>query len=163
MPIFPFPSTPMFPTRGENLPVHLPPVWPDLSTLGLYLDPQTDSSSQTRVGVSSCNLHRRYPADGGVEGDGTRTGLSPSISSPVPGVHHKLREDRIATNSNTTRVSVLLRLDNTSAVAYINNQGGTIPKKLVSLTRDLWMWCLKRSIHIQAQHLPGIQTGNPGQ
>ena len=92
---------PMFPTGGENLPVHLPPVRPDLSTLGLYQDPQTDSSSRTRVGISSCNLHRRYPADGGVEGDGTRTGLSPSFSSPVPGVHHKLREDHIATNSNT--------------------------------------------------------------
>ena len=92
---------PMFPTGGENLPVHLPPVRPDLSTLGLYQDPQTDSSSRTRVGISSCNLHRRYPADGGVEGDDTRTGLSPSISSPVPGVHHKLREDHIATNSNT--------------------------------------------------------------
>ena len=53
-------------------------------------------------------------------------------------------------------VSVLLKIDNTTAVAYINNHGGTVSKELVSLTRDLWMWCLERNIHIQAQHLPGV-------
>ena len=52
-------------------------------------------------------------------------------------------------------LSVLLRIDNTTAVAYINNQGGTVSEELVHLTRDLWMWCLKRNIHIHAQHLPG--------
>ena len=31
-------------------------------------------------------------------------------------------------------------------------------KELVSLTRDLWMWCLERNIHIQAQYLPGIMN-----
>ena len=59
---------------------------------------------------------------------------------------------------NKTKLSVLLKLDNTSAVAYINNQGGTVSKKLVTLTRDLWMWCLERNIHIQAQYLPGAQN-----
>ena len=39
---------------------------------------------------------------------------------------------------------------------YINNHGRTVSKELVSLTRDLWMWCLERNIHIQAQYLPGI-------
>ena len=34
-----------------------------------------------------------------------------------------------------TRLSVLLKLDNTSAVAYINNQGGTISKNLVCGSR----------------------------
>ena len=57
-------------------------------------------------------------------------------------------------------VSVLLKIDNTSAVAYINNHGGTVSKELVSLTRDLWMWCLERNIHIQAQHLPGVDLLN---
>ncbi len=56
---------------------------------------------------------------------------------------------------NRTR---LVKLDNMSAVAYINNQGGTVSKNLVCLTRDLWMWCLERNIHIQAQHLPGVQN-----
>jgi hypothetical protein len=37
-------------------------------------------------------------------------------------------------------VSVLLRIDNTTAVAYIKNQWATVSSDLVSLTRDLWMW-----------------------
>ena len=59
---------------------------------------------------------------------------------------------------NERDVSVLLKIDNTAAVAYINNQGGTVSKELVSLTRKLWMWCLERNIHIQAQHLPGVMN-----
>ena len=35
-------------------------------------------------------------------------------------------------------------------------QGGRISKERVALTRDQWMWCLERNIHIQAQCLPGI-------
>ena len=56
---------------------------------------------------------------------------------------------------NSNRISLLLLLDNTTAVAYINNLGGTISKQLVGLAKDLWMWCLERNIHITAQHLPG--------
>ena len=36
-----------------------------------------------------------------------------------------------------TQISVLLRIDNTTAVAYINNRGGTVSKPLVSLAKDL--------------------------
>ena len=42
---------------------------------------------------------------------------------------------------------MLLKIDNTTAAAYINNQGGTVSKELVSLTRKLWMWCLEVNIH----------------
>ena len=55
-------------------------------------------------------------------------------------------------------ISILLRIDNTTAVAYINHLGGTVSKELVILTKDLWMWCLERNIHITAQHLPGAQN-----
>ena len=48
--------------------------------------------------------------------------------------------------------------DNTTAVAYINNQGGTVSKELIALTKNIWMWCLERNIHIQAQHLPGAMN-----
>ena len=57
-----------------------------------------------------------------------------------------------------TRISVLLRLDITTAVAYINNLGGTVSKELVDLAKDLWMWCLKINIYITAQHLPCVQN-----
>ena len=53
---------------------------------------------------------------------------------------------------NERDLSVWLRIDNTTAVAYINNQRKTV-SQLFHLTCDLWMWCLKRNIH--AEHLPG--------
>ena len=59
---------------------------------------------------------------------------------------------------NKTRMSVLLRLDSTTAVAYINNLGGTVSKELVDVAKNLWMWCRERNIHITAQHLPGVQN-----
>ena len=55
-----------------------------------------------------------------------------------------------------SRISILLRIDNTTAVAYINHLGGTISQDLVELTKNLWIWCLERNIHITAQHLPGL-------
>ena len=57
---------------------------------------------------------------------------------------------------NMSQCNILLRIDNTTAVAYINNLGGTVSPELIALAKDLWMWCLERTIHIVAQHLPGI-------
>ena len=50
------------------------------------------------------------------------------------------------------RVSILLRTNNTRAVAYINHL--RVSQDLVNLTKNLWMWCLERNIHITAQYLP---------
>ena len=57
-----------------------------------------------------------------------------------------------------SNISIKLRLDNTTAVAYVNNKGGTRSPELVELTLELWKWCLNRGIYIQAVHLPGIQN-----
>ncbi|XP_068692729.1 uncharacterized protein [Montipora foliosa] len=51
-----------------------------------------------------------------------------------------------------SNISVCLRMDNAT---YINNKGGTRSPQLVSLTLDLWQWCIQRSILLTAQHLPG--------
>ena len=85
-------------TEKKNVPVHLPLIQPDLSTLCLYQDPQTYSSSWLRAGVLSSDFHQQYTADGRVEEDGTRTGFCPNILTPVPRVHHKHGEDGDATN-----------------------------------------------------------------
>lgn len=69
----------VFQTGRTNIPVHMPPLRPDLSTMGLYQDPKADSSSRTGAGLPSSNIHRRYTADGRVEGEGRRTGLGPGI------------------------------------------------------------------------------------
>jgi len=57
-----------------------------------------------------------------------------------------------------TKISLALRINNTTAVAYINNLEKTVSRKLILLTQNLWMWCLERNIHITAQYLPGIQN-----
>ena len=37
-------------------------------------------------------------------------------------------------------ISVLLQLDNSTAVAYINNLGGMVSPALTSLAKSLWLW-----------------------
>ena len=52
-------------------------------------------------------------------------------------------------------ITVLLRLDNTTAVSYINQKGGTVSKALCQLAITIWSWCTERNIILQAEHLPG--------
>ena len=52
-------------------------------------------------------------------------------------------------------IHVLLKLDNTSAIAYINKMGGTVSPTLNKLNKEFWLWCMERDISVQAQHLAG--------
>jgi len=47
-------------------------------------------------------------------------------------------------------------MDNTTAVAYVNNLGGTISPQLTELAKSQCMWALERQIRITAQHIPGM-------
>jgi hypothetical protein len=49
---------------------------------------------------------------------------------------------------------VLLQMDNTTAVSYVNKMGGRV-SILSHLAETLWNWCLQRKISVQAQYLPG--------
>ena len=53
-------------------------------------------------------------------------------------------------------VLVLLQLDNTTTVAYINNLGGTMSPQLTGISQ--WMWALQRDIMLTAQHIPGTSN-----
>ncbi|KAM4748709.1 uncharacterized protein WCC33_006088 [Rhinophrynus dorsalis] len=53
---------------------------------------------------------------------------------------------------------VLLRMDNVSAVRYVNRLGGTRSKPLAELARDFWHFCLDRNIMVQAEYLPGLSN-----
>ena len=57
-------------------------------------------------------------------------------------------------------VSVLLKSDNVTTVAYINHLGGTRSRVLVNISKKLWLWCLQRGIALKAQHLPGKENLN---
>ncbi len=53
-------------------------------------------------------------------------------------------------------IHILLRLDNTTAVAYIQNMGGIKSIECNKLAKSLWNWCIARNIWVTAAHLPGI-------
>lgn len=58
----------------------------------------------------------------------------------------------------TSDCSILIKTDNTSVVAYINNQGGTCSARLCVLALKLWSFCICRNIKIHALHVPGIEN-----
>ena len=60
--------------------------------------------------------------------------------------------------SNLRDAHVRLKLDNSTAVAYINKMAGIKSPSLNSLSRTLWEWCDEMSIIISAQHIPGKEN-----
>ncbi|KAI8480097.1 hypothetical protein Bbelb_421870 [Branchiostoma belcheri] len=51
---------------------------------------------------------------------------------------------------------VLLRLDNVTAVAYVNHVGGTRSPDLAALALEMWSWALERGLTLSATHVPGL-------
>ena len=45
--------------------------------------------------------------------------------------------------------------DNTTAVSYIRNMGGTKPSSCNDITRKIFMWCIDRKLTLSISHLPG--------
>ena len=52
-------------------------------------------------------------------------------------------------------IHVHLKIDNVTAVYFINRLGGTHSSTLMNLTYEMWSWCLQREIFLSAEHLPG--------
>ena len=59
---------------------------------------------------------------------------------------------------NLRDVHVRLKLDNSTAVAFINKMEGNKSPSLNSLSRTLLEWCIERSIILSAQHIPGEEN-----
>ena len=53
---------------------------------------------------------------------------------------------------------VHLRIDNTTAVAYINKRGGTHSPALTAQALEFWAVALTAGVSLTAQHIPGIQN-----
>ena len=51
--------------------------------------------------------------------------------------------------------AVLLRMDNITAVSYVNHKGGTTSQVLCNFAIKMWTWCTSRNIILTAEHLPG--------
>jgi len=56
--------------------------------------------------------------------------------------------------SELRNCEILLRLDNTTAIAYINKAGGVQLPHLSELARKIWKWCESRSLWIVASYIP---------
>ena len=59
---------------------------------------------------------------------------------------------------NKTTLHVLLKLDNTAAVAYINKNRGTISAFCNKLAKDIWDWAKGQDIWITASHVLGAKN-----
>ncbi|XP_064213210.1 uncharacterized protein LOC135265263 isoform X1 [Tribolium castaneum] len=54
---------------------------------------------------------------------------------------------------NLSGCCVLLRIDNTTAVAYINRMGGVKHPHLHALAKEIWQWCEERKLWIFASYI----------
>ncbi|CAB4007500.1 Transposon Tf2-6 poly [Paramuricea clavata] len=50
---------------------------------------------------------------------------------------------------------VKVMTDNTTAVVYINNMGGSRSFLCNDMAREVWAWCMTRNIWLTASHIPG--------
>lgn len=55
--------------------------------------------------------------------------------------------------SEATNCSILLRVDNTTAISYINRMGGIQFPHLHGLAKTIWQWCEKRNIWLFASYI----------
>lgn len=57
-----------------------------------------------------------------------------------------------------SNVHIHLQLDNITAVAFINNMGGTHSLACNKIAREIWLWCISRKIWLSASHIPGVKN-----
>lgn len=55
--------------------------------------------------------------------------------------------------SNMSNCAILLRVDNTTAICYVNRMGGIQFPHLNNLSRCIWQWCEKRNIFLFASYV----------
>ncbi|XP_065418201.1 uncharacterized protein LOC135974397 isoform X2 [Chrysemys picta bellii] len=74
----------------------------------------------------------------------------------------ELRAVRLACQTFHTTIeghSVAVLTDNTTAMFYINKQGGSRSSPLCREALQLWDFCIAHAIHLIATYFPGIQNG----
>ena len=53
---------------------------------------------------------------------------------------------------------VLVKSDNSTVIAYINNQGGTKSTDLCMILWHLMQWCIEKGITLTSSHIPGVKN-----
>lgn len=59
---------------------------------------------------------------------------------------------------NAAKGNILLRVDNTTAISYINKMGGFKSYKLNKIAKVIWEWCEKRKIFIFASYITSLDN-----
>ncbi|XP_071578072.1 uncharacterized protein [Temnothorax nylanderi] len=59
---------------------------------------------------------------------------------------------------NLSNCEILLRVDNTTAISYINRMGSTRVPKLNRLAREIWQWCESKSLWLFASYIPSKEN-----
>lgn len=54
---------------------------------------------------------------------------------------------------NLLNCEILLRIDNTTAISYINRMGGIQYPHLNSIAREIWQWCETRNVFVFASYI----------
>lgn len=54
---------------------------------------------------------------------------------------------------NCTDCQILMRVDNSTAISYINRMGGIQFPHLTNITKEIWQWCESRRIFILASYI----------
>jgi len=85
---------------------------------------------------------------------GTWSGKEALMHINVLELEAVLRSVRLLTDQARGKVLTVFS-DNTSAVAYINRQGGTHSPDLCLVAWVLWKWCHLHDIHLRASHIAG--------
>ena len=82
--------------------------------------------------------------------------------SPAETTHHinylELLAAFVALQSfakTSSGIIMQMKLDNVTAVTYINKLGGTHSQALCQLALTIWDWCVQRDVFLVAEHLPG--------
>lgn len=60
--------------------------------------------------------------------------------------------------SNLSHCELLLRLDNNTAIAYVNRVGGIRFPHLSELARKIWDWCEERKIWLRVSYIPSVEN-----
>jgi hypothetical protein len=60
--------------------------------------------------------------------------------------------------NNLFNCQLILRIDNMTAISYINRMGGIQFPHLTKLTKDIWQWCEARNIFIYALYIPSVEN-----
>lgn len=60
--------------------------------------------------------------------------------------------------SKSENMHIRILIDNTTAVAYINNMGGSHSESCNDVANCIWSWGLQRNLWLSAAHLPGSQN-----